>query len=85
MRPPSAVTTFTEDEVALQLAARQFATREIGPLVRSMDANSKMGPAIIQGLFEQSLMGVEVPAEYGGCGATFTSALSVIEELPVLC
>merc|ERR1711871_665073 len=26
-------------------------------------------------------MGVEVPAEYGGCGASFTSALLVIEEL----
>ena len=36
---------------------------------------------VIDGLFEHGLMGIEIAEEHGGCGATFTAACLVVEEL----
>lgn len=46
-----------------------------------MDENEKMDPEIVEQLFEQGLMGVEIPEKYGGAGMNFTSAIVGIEEL----
>ncbi|CAE7835689.1 ACADSB [Symbiodinium sp. KB8] len=46
-----------------------------------MDETATMDPGIIKGLFEQGLMGVEIPEEYGGTGMNFMAACLVIEEL----
>jgi short/branched chain acyl-CoA dehydrogenase len=59
----------------------KFATEFIGPKVREMDEAEAMDPAIVEALFEQGLMGVEIPEEYGGSGMPFTSAIVAIEEL----
>ncbi|EEP82252.1 acyl-CoA dehydrogenase [Uncinocarpus reesii 1704] len=40
-----------------------------------------MDPAVVEQLFEQGLMGIEIPEEYGGAGMNFTSAIVGIEEL----
>ncbi|KAJ7198468.1 acyl-CoA oxidase [Mycena pura] len=72
---------FTEEETMLREAVRRFATDVVGPKVREMDENEQMDPAVIQGLFEQGLMGVETSAEHGGAESSFTSAIIVIEEL----
>lgn len=65
--------------MAAQVA--KFATEVIGPKVRDMDEEEAMDPAIVEQLFEQGLMGVEIPEEYGGAGMNFTSAIVAIEEL----
>jgi short/branched chain acyl-CoA dehydrogenase len=59
----------------------KFATEFIGPKVRDMDEAEAMDPAVVEGLFEQGLMGIEIPEEYGGAGMNFTSAIVCIEEL----
>jgi len=46
-----------------------------------MDENEMMDPAIIKGLFDQGLMGIEIPGELGGAESSFTSAIIAIEEL----
>ena len=46
-----------------------------------MDEAECMDPAIVEQLFEQGFMGVEIPEEYGGAGMNFTSAIVGIEEL----
>lgn len=61
--------------------AARFATEVIAPRVRSMDAAAKFDPEVVQGLFEQGFMGIEIDPELGGSGASFTAACSVIEEL----
>lgn len=40
-----------------------------------------MDPEIIKGLFENGFMAIEMGQEFGGAGASFTSAILVIEEL----
>ncbi|UMM13743.1 hypothetical protein L5515_001869 [Caenorhabditis briggsae] len=46
-----------------------------------MDKNSKMNPIVTKGAFENGLMGLHVPEEYGGSGSSFFDAMLVIEEL----
>lgn len=46
-----------------------------------MDEAESMDPAIVEQLFEQGLMGIEIPEEYGGAGMNFTAAIVGIEEL----
>ena len=36
--------------------------------VLEMDEKEQMDPAVIAGLFEMGLMGIEVPTEHGGAG-----------------
>lgn len=46
-----------------------------------MDEAEAMDPAVVEQLFEQGLMGIEIPEEYGGAGMNFTAAIVGIEEL----
>jgi short/branched chain acyl-CoA dehydrogenase len=69
----------TESLMAEQVA--KFAQEVILPKVRDMDEAEKMDPSLVEQLFEQGLMGVEIPEEYGGAGMNFTAAIVAIEEL----
>ena len=59
----------------------RFAQEAILPKARAMDEAEAMDPAVVEQLFEQGLMGIEVPEEYGGAGMGFTAAIVAIEEL----
>jgi alkylation response protein AidB-like acyl-CoA dehydrogenase len=78
-RPP--LTRLTDDERLFRDAAYEFADREIRPLVREMDAQAHMPPSLISQLFELGMMGIEVPDEFGGAGATFFHAVLAVEAL----
>jgi short/branched chain acyl-CoA dehydrogenase len=75
------VTKFTEDEEMVRDAARTWANQEMRPYVREMDDNCKTRPELIQSLFHNGFMGMEIPVQYGGSGMNFTSACLVVEEL----
>jgi short-chain 2-methylacyl-CoA dehydrogenase len=79
--PPTPITHFSETETMMAESVSKFAAEKIAPKVREMDEAEKMDPAIVEQLFEQGLMGVEIPEEYGGAGMNFTSAIIGIEEL----
>ncbi|RMZ85931.1 hypothetical protein DV736_g6514, partial [Chaetothyriales sp. CBS 134916] len=78
---PTPITHFSEEETMLSDAVSKFASEQIAPKVRDMDEDEKMDPAIVEQCFEQGLMGLEIPEEYGGSGLNFTSAIIGIEEL----
>jgi len=65
----------------LREMASRFAADVVAPRVKEMDASSTMDPELIAALFENGLMGVEVPEAHGGAGASFTAMCLVIEEL----
>lgn len=73
--------TFTDEELMIKSTVKKFAQEQIVPLVSTMDENSKMEKSVIQGLFQQGLMGIEIDTKYGGTGASFFSSILVIEEL----
>jgi short/branched chain acyl-CoA dehydrogenase len=79
--PPTPITHFSEIETELAESVSRFAKDVIQPKVREMDENESMDPTIIEGLFEQGMMSVEIPEDYGGAGMNFTSCIVGIEEL----
>jgi alkylation response protein AidB-like acyl-CoA dehydrogenase len=71
----------SETETMMAEAVSKFAQEQIGPKVRDMDEAETMDATVVEQLFEQGLMGIEIPEEYGGSGMNFTSAIIAIEEL----
>lgn len=78
---PGPLLHFTEDEEMFRDTVAKFAQEVVGPKVREMDENENMDPSIVQGMFDNGLMGIETAEHYGGAGASFTSAILVVEEL----
>lgn len=78
---PLSLWNFTEEENMLRETVRRFAQDVIGPKVREMDEKEIMDPAIIQGLFDNGLMGIETSADHSGSECSFTSAIIAVEEL----
>uniref|UniRef100_A0A8C4WH58 Short/branched chain specific acyl-CoA dehydrogenase, mitochondrial n=1 Tax=Gopherus evgoodei TaxID=1825980 RepID=A0A8C4WH58_9SAUR len=63
------------------IIVKKFAQDRIAPLVKTMDANAEMDASVLQGLFEQGLLSIELGPEYGGTGSSFFSTILVVEEL----
>jgi len=78
---PHALTTLTEDEQLLRDSVYEFADREIRPLVREMDEHAKMPRHLIDRLYDLGVMGIEIPDEHGGAGATFFHSVLAVEAL----
>src|SRR5712691_2688629 len=78
---PSPLTHLNEEERLFRRAVAEFAAREIRPLVREMDEQAKIPRALIDKLFDLGVMGVEIPDEFGGGGATFFHSILAVETL----
>lgn len=79
--PPGPLTRLAEDEHLFRLSVREFARAAVRPLVREMDQQGALSPAIVARLFELGLMGIEVPESAGGAGGRFFHAILAVEEL----
>ncbi|MES1909651.1 MAG: hypothetical protein MHM6MM_002354 [Cercozoa sp. M6MM] len=79
LRP--ALTHFSEEEDVIREAAAAFSEEIIRPDVVQMDEESAMTPAVLQALYDNGFMGIEIPEEYGGAGMSFTQSLVIIEEI----
>ena len=76
-----ALTTLAEDEVLFRDSVYEFADRDIRPLVRQMDEEARMPRGLIDRLFELGVMGIEIPEEFDGSGATFFHSVLAVEAL----
>jgi len=77
--PP--LTVLSEDESLFRDSVREFADARLRPLVREMDEQARMSPALIRQLFELGIMGIEVPEAHGGAGGRFFHSVLAVEEL----
>src|SRR5204862_211986 len=59
---------FTEEQLMIQDVARRIAQERIAPSAEHHDQTGEFPLANMKVLGENGLMGVEVPAEYGGAG-----------------
>ena len=75
------LTDISEDEKSFRELVRDFAEEKIRPLVRKMDEESRIPRELIDALFQLGVMGIEIPEEHGGAGATFFMSVLAIEEL----
>jgi alkylation response protein AidB-like acyl-CoA dehydrogenase len=77
----NALTILSEDEQMFRDMVREFADNELRPLVEKQDQEMKLDSSLLPKLFELGLMGIEIPDEYGGAGASFFMAALAVEEL----
>jgi short/branched chain acyl-CoA dehydrogenase len=75
------LTDLSEDERSFSEVVREFAEERIRPLVRRMDDEAAIPRDLIDACFDLGLMGVEIPEEHGGAGATFFMAVLAVEQL----
>lgn len=71
----------SETESLMAESVSKFANDIVAPKVRDMDEAERMDPDVVERCFEQGLMGIEIPEEFGGSGMNFTAAIVGIEEL----
>jgi len=75
------LTDLSEDERMFRDMVRDFAEKEVRPLVASMDQQAQIPPELIKKCFGLGVMGIEIPEAYGGSASTFFMAVLAVEEL----
>lgn len=71
----------TEQQLAVQAAAREFAQTELLPGVLERDANSEFPIEAYKKMGEMGLIGLPYPKEFGGQGADYLSYALAVEEI----
>ena len=71
----------TEEQQLLQKTVRDFTEREINPKARQMDREGKLPDDLINKMAELKLLGMTLPVEYGGIGASSLDCILVIEQI----
>ncbi|MEZ5163113.1 MAG: acyl-CoA dehydrogenase family protein [Fimbriimonadaceae bacterium] len=71
----------TQEHELIRESARQFAEKEIKPTVRDLDRAHESDPATLKKMGEAGLMGISIPAKYGGSDTDYISLGIVCEEL----
>ena len=78
---PQSLLALTEDEQLFRDSVRQFAEEAVRPLVKEMDEKGVFEHSLIEQFFQLGLMGIEIPEQYGGSGASFFEAILAVEEI----
>jgi len=71
----------TEEQLMVQKTAREFRENEIEPIAAEIEKEPRLRDDIIKREAELGFLGMSVPTEYGGGGATSFDHLLVIEEI----
>ena len=71
----------TEDHETFRKVVRDFAERELAPHVAQWDREHHFPVDVVTAMGELGLFGLNVPEEYGGADADFTTLCVAIEEL----
>ena len=72
--------TLSEEEELFRTMVREFAEEQVKPHVMEMDRAAKIPQELITQLFDLGVMGIEIPASYGGAGSSFFMSILAIEE-----
>ena len=72
--------TLSEEEELFRTMVREFAEEQVKPHVMEMDRAAKIPQELIAQLFDLGVMGIEIPASYGGADASFFMSILAIEE-----
>jgi short-chain 2-methylacyl-CoA dehydrogenase len=81
MKESKALTTLGDDERQFQEMVRDFADEKVRSRVESMDHEGKLDPGLMREVFDLGIMGIEIPEDLGGAGASFFMSILAIEEL----
>ena len=71
----------TEDHRLLEQTVREWAARDVAPRIRELDRAHRFDPAILPQMASLGLLGISVPAQYGGAGMDYIALGVASEEL----
>ncbi|NVM18067.1 MAG: acyl-CoA dehydrogenase family protein [Candidatus Lokiarchaeota archaeon] len=77
--------TLTEEQIKLKAKARDFAIREVLPVARKYDESEEFPMPVIKKAWEEKLLNLGIPKEYGGQGYGLLDACLVVEEISSAC
>ncbi|MDY7031270.1 MAG: acyl-CoA dehydrogenase family protein [Thermodesulfobacteriota bacterium] len=72
---------FNQEELNIRDTIRQFAKKEVAPLVDQIEREGKMPEDLINKIIDLKISGLPFPEKWGGSGASFVSLLLAVEEL----
>ncbi len=75
----------TEEQKLLQKKAREFAISEVLPVARKYDESEEFPLPVIKKAWEEGLLNLGIPKEYGGPGYGLLSSCIVVEEISSAC
>lgn len=70
-----------DDHLMVQDMVRNFATREISPIIKEYDRKQEMPAQVLKRLGELGILGICLPVKYGGQGMDYISLGIACEEL----
>lgn len=71
----------TEEHRMVQRMVREFAQREVAPIIKEYDRRQEMAPFILPRMAELGILGICLPVRYGGQGMDYISLGLACEEL----
>jgi alkylation response protein AidB-like acyl-CoA dehydrogenase len=71
----------SQEQLVLQRSVRDFCSRSITPHAARWDREETFPHEVIPPLGEMGLLGMQIPAEYGGAGLSFVDYVVALEEL----
>jgi glutaryl-CoA dehydrogenase (non-decarboxylating) len=71
----------SDEHRLLEQSVREWAAREVAPRIRDLDREHRFDPKILPQMAELGLLGISVPAEYGGAGMDYIALGLASEEL----
>lgn len=78
-------TSLSEEHLAIQEMCRNFAENELAPIAAELDREHRFPKDQIAQMGELGLMGVDVPADYGGAGLDYLAYSIGVEEISRAC
>jgi len=73
--------SLNDEQRAIQETAREFARREVDPIVEETDESQKFPREVMRKAGELGFLGVIFPEEYGGAGLGYIEYVIVVTEL----
>jgi len=75
----------TQEQRMMRKMVRDFAEKEIVPIVQEMDASGQFPWEVLRKMGSLGLLGLPIPEEYGGAGADTVTYAIAVEEISRAC
>lgn len=73
--------SLSEEHVLMQKTVRDFARKEVSPIIKDFDRKQEPIPWVLRRMGELGILGLSFPAKYGGQGMDYLSLGLACEEL----
>jgi butyryl-CoA dehydrogenase len=77
--------TLTEEQLAVQKTAREFALNEVLPKAAEIDREHRHPTELVKRMAQLGFLGIAVPEKYGGAGFDHVSYVLAMEEISRAC